>query len=227
MKYHVEFDLDLKRNPYRGLYIALEGIDGSGKTTQVEKLAQHFEKLGREVVRTHEPRRDGLIGGLVQNVLNKKAKIPEVAIQYLFAAQRAVHLEELVVPTLKRGAVVITDRCFWSSVPYGLLDRFESGKDENADQLLASLSILSMYHEFIVPDVSFVLDVAVETAGERLTHKKKKVELYEKKDKLIKVKNGYSFLLSKFPDHLVIVDAEKPVDKVTKEIVNKIPKFKN
>ena len=224
MKYHVEFDVDLKKNPYKGLYIALEGIDGSGKTTQVEKLAQHFEKLGREVVRTHEPRRDGLIGGLVQSVLNEKAKIPEVAIQYLFAAQRAVHLEELVIPSLKRGAIIITDRCFWSSIPYGLLDRFESGKDENADQLLASLSILSMYHEFIVPDMSFVLDVSAETAGERLTHKNKHAELYEKKEKLMKVKNGYSFLLSRFPDYLTMVNAEKSVETVTKEIISKIKK---
>ncbi len=224
MKYHVEFDIDLKRNLYKGLYIALEGIDGSGKTTQVEELAKYFEKLGREVVRTHEPRRDGAIGGLIKSVLKEKTKLPEVAIQYLFAAQRAVHLEEFIIPSLKRDAVVITDRCFWSSIPYGLLDRFESGREENADQLLASLSILSMYHEFVVPDISFVLDVSVETAGERLTNKKRKVELYEKKEKLTKVKNGYSFLFSRFPKYLVMIDAEKPVDKVTKEIIGKIKK---
>ena len=55
MKYHIEFDLDFKRNPYKGLYIAIEGIDGSGKTTQVGKLAEYFEKQGREVLKTHEP----------------------------------------------------------------------------------------------------------------------------------------------------------------------------
>lgn len=225
MLYHVEFDIDLKKNPYKGIYIALEGLDGSGKTTQVDELIKHFEKLGHEVVRTHEPRRDGVMGKLVQDVLKENAKITEVAIQYLFAAQRAVHLEELVIPALKRGAVVITDRCFWSSIPYGLLDRFESGKDENADQLLASLSVLSMYHEFIVPDISFVLDVSVKTAGIRLAQKNE-AEHYEKKEKLTKIKKGYKFLLSRFSDSLISVDAEKSIESVTKKILAHINSLK-
>lgn len=223
MEYHVEFDIDLKRNPYKkGLYIAFEGIDGSGKTTQVEKLAEHFEKLGRKVIRTHEPRRDGLIGSLVQNILKQEAKIPEVAIQYLFAAQRAVHIEELVTPSLKKGAVVITDRCFWSSIPYGLLDRFESGRNENADQLLASLSVLSMYHEFIAPDVSFVLDVSINTASERLVKKGRAAELYEKKEKLTKIKEGYDWLVKHFPREITVVNGEGEVDRVTEEIIKQI-----
>lgn len=225
MEYHVEFDIDLKKNPYKGIYIALEGLDGSGKTTQVDELTKHFEKLGRRVIRTHEPRRDGVMGRLVQDVLKQNTKITEVAIQYLFAAQRAVHLEELVIPALKKGAVVITDRCFWSSIPYGLLDRFESGKKENADQLLASLSVLSMYHEFIVPDFSFVLDVSVETAGKRLAQKSA-AELYEKKEKLTKIKKGYKFLLSKFSDSLIAIDAENPVDAVTAQILSHIKSLK-
>lgn len=226
MKYKVKFDIELKKNPYKGLYIALEGLDGSGKTTQVEKLTKHFEKLGCEVVRTHEPRRDGAMGKLVQDVLKESTKIPDVAIQYLFAAQRAVHLEELVIPTLKRGTVVVTDRCLWSSIPYGLLDRFESEKDENADQLLASLSILSMYHEFIVPDVSFVLDVSIKTASQRLAKKSGAAELYEKKEKLTKIKKGYSFLLSKFSDSLLLINAEGSVDNVTAQILSVVNKIK-
>ena len=225
MKYHVEFDIDLKKNPYKGTYIALEGLDGSGKTTQVDELTKYFKNLGREVIRTHEPRRDGAMGKLVQDVLEENTHITEVAIQYLFAAQRAVYLEELVIPALKRGAIVITDRCFWSSIPYGLLDRFESGKDENAGQLLASLSVLSMYHEFIAPDFSFVLDVSVETAGKRLV-KKGGIELYEKKEKLKKIKKGYEFLLSKFSDSLISIDAENAVDNVTAQILSHIKSLK-
>ena len=226
MHYHVEFDVDLKRNPYKGLYIAVEGIDGSGKTTQVDKLTKYFEKLGREVVRTHEPRRDGVMGKLVQEVLEEKTKIPAVAIQYLFAAQRAVHLEELVIPSLEKGAVVVTDRCFWSSIPYGLLDRFESGKDEKADRLLASLSVLSMYHGFITPDATFILDVSIKTASQRLAKKTKAAELYEKKEKLNKIKKGYSFLLSRFSGYLSLVNAEGPIDDVTARIIAIINKIK-
>lgn len=224
MRYPVNFDIELKKNVFPGLYIALEGIDGSGKTTQAKELQEYFEKKGRTVFSTHEPRRDGVIGPLIHAVLQAETKIPAVAIQYLFAAQRVVHLEEMVVPALKRGEVVISDRCLWSSIPYGLLDRFESS-DETADRLLASLSILSMYHEFVTPDVSFFLDVSVKTAGERLGGLKRKAEIYEKAEKLEKIKNGYEFLLKKFPEELVRIHAERHIDEVTKEITTILSKL--
>ncbi|MBP7832996.1 MAG: dTMP kinase [Candidatus Levybacteria bacterium] len=224
MTYNVNFDIELKKNSYPGLYIALEGIDGSGKTTQVELLAKEFEKSGKTVIRTHEPRRDGVIGDLVQNVLKEEVSIPEIAVQYLFAAQRAVHLEEVIIPGLQSGAVIISDRCFWSSIPYGMLDRFESGREESPDQMLSALSILSMYHEFIAPDISVLLDVSVETASKRLGELGRKAELYEKAEKLNKIKNGYEFLMEKFPDALTQIDGDKDVSNVTSEILSILPK---
>jgi dTMP kinase len=222
MKYKVDFDIELKQNPYFGLYIALEGIDGSGKTTQVKMLEEYFNAQGKEVVKTHEPRRDGVMGELVNNVLTGKAKIPTVAIQYLFAAQRATFLEELIMPALKRGAVVISDRSFWSAIPYGLLDKYESEREENPDQLLAALSILSMYHEFIAPDLTIILDIPVEAAVKRLEGKGKTAEIYEKKEKLEKLKAGYEFLFDKFPEELVKINAEKNPEEVEKEILEQI-----
>lgn len=222
MKYKVDFDIELRRNPYKGLYIALEGIDGSGKTTQVEKLEKYFQEQGKEVVRTHEPRRDGVMGELINGVLTGKTNIPKVAIQYLFAAQRATFLEELVLPALERGAYVITDRCFWSAIPYGLLDKYESEKEEVGDQLLAAMSILSMYHEFVVPDVTIVLDVSVDIAATRLEKKGKAAEIYEKREKLTKLLQGYDFLIEKFPDVLIKIDAEKTPEEVEAEILNHI-----
>lgn len=219
MKYSVNFDITLKKNPYTGLYIALEGIDGSGKTTQVKMLKGYFESQGKEVVITHEPRRDGVMGELVKNILTKKIALPKVAIQYLFAAQRATFLDEIIEPALKKGLIVISDRCLWSALPYGLLDKYESEKEQNTSQLMAALSILSMYHEFLVPDISFVLDVSVDTAGARLVAKGEKAELYEQQEKLEKLKEGYEFLLEKFPETLVRIDGEKSTDAVEKEIL--------
>jgi thymidylate kinase len=81
MKYHLELDIEFKRNPYKGQYIVLEGIDGSGKTTQIEKLYEYFTSQGKEVVRTREPRKDeGLIGELIQKILNGRTKVPSVFI---------------------------------------------------------------------------------------------------------------------------------------------------
>ena len=71
MKYHIEFDINFKRNEFPGKYIAIEGIDGSGKSTQIEKLFEYFKSQGKEVIKTREPRKDeGLIGELIQKILN-------------------------------------------------------------------------------------------------------------------------------------------------------------
>ena len=218
MKYHVEFDVDLRRNPFKGLYIVLEGIDGAGKTTQAVSLKEYFERQGREVVLTKEPTREGLIGELINRILQNEAKIPRVALQYLFAADRQVHLKEVVIPALKKGKVVISDRCFWSSIAYGLADI----EDYNQKDLkLAALSILSMYHQFIVPDFTFYLNISVEEALKRLSNKKGK-EIYEEKDQLKKISEGYKLLFGEFPKEIAVLDGEKSLSEVTKEILQKI-----
>lgn len=225
MKYSVNFDIELKKNPYPGFYIALEGIDGSGKTTQVEEIAKYFESLGREVLKTHEPRRETVVGKLVHEVLQESVEVPAVSLQYLFAADRAIHQVQIVIPALEAGKVVISDRTFWSSIPYGLLDKYLSERDENMDQLLTALSILSMYHEFITPDIGIVLDVSVDTAGQRLSELSRKAEIYEKKDKLLKIKEGYDLLLEKFPEELVKIDGEKEISSITQEILHIVEKI--
>lgn len=223
MKYHVEFDIDFRRNLYKGLYVALEGIDGSGKTTQVERLVEHFKNNGREVVRTREPRKEeGIIGDLIQKILHGKTQIPPVAFQYLFSADREIHHEELVIPSLKAGKVVISDRCFWSAIPYGLLDR-KSELDENTiEYMLAAQSILSMYHQFVVPDYTFYLDIPLDTAMQRIDKTNEVREIYEDKEKLNKTIKGYQWLLQEFPKEFIVVDAMKPVAGVTEEIIKKV-----
>lgn len=224
MKYHVELDIDLKRSPYKkGLYICIEGIDGSGKTTQVEKLAEYFKKQGKAVVQTREPRKEGLVGDIVQKVLTGQVKMPSVAIQYLFSTDRVLHHEELVIPALKSGKAVISDRCFWSAVVYGILDRTGRKYDYNsADFLLISHSILSMYHQFMVPNYTFYLKVSLETSIARIANKHDIKEIYEDNEKLERVIDGYDWLAKKFKNEITIVDGNKSVEEVTKSIISKI-----
>lgn len=223
MKYHVELDIDLKRNPYKGVYIAMEGIDGSGKTTQVEELTRYFKSKGKEVVATREPRKKGLIGDIVQKILTGKIKVSSVALQYLFSTDRVLHHEELVIPALKAGKIVITDRCFWSAIVYGILDRTGGKYDyKSADFLLIAHSILSMYHQFMVPDYTFFLDISLKTALSRVSQKKGKREIYEKEEKISKVKKGYEWLVSRFNKEIIVIDGEESVEKVTKAIVGRI-----
>ena len=221
MKYHVEFDVELRRNPYKGLYIALEGIDGSGKTTQLKRLYDSFQKNGKEVVVTREPRKqDGIIGDLIQRILHGKTKIPPVAFQYLFTADREMHHEELVIPALKAGKVVVSDRCFWSAIPYGLLDR-KSGINENTiEYMLVAQGILSMYHQFIVPDYTFYLDIPLDTALMRIASSDRASEIYEERGKLEKVINGYQWLLKEFGEEFIVIEGAKSVEEVTESLIS-------
>ncbi len=226
MKYHIEFDIDFKRNPYKGLYIVLEGIDGSGKTTQVEFIKKYFEERGREVVTTREPRKDkrSLIGKLIQEVLYGQTGISPIAFQYLFSADRQMHHEEVVIPALKEGKVVISDRCYWSAIPYGLLDKEESVESGAIKRSLVAQSILSFYHQFIVPDVTFYLDVKLKTALERIASGDGAKEIYEDGAKLKRAIKGYEWLMKEFPKEFTVINAEQAVEKVTEDILRRIKK---
>lgn len=227
MLYPVNFEIELLRNPYKGLYIALEGIDGSGKTTQAKLLEGYFKSQGREVITTREPRKEGLIGELVHKVLTGKEKFPPVAIQYLFSADRSAHHQELVLPSLKEGKVVITDRCFWSAIVYGILDRTGGKYDKkDADLLLVTQSILSMYHQFTVPDFTFYLKISVDESTKRLKQKKEAKEIYEKEELIAKVFTGYEYLIDRFPNEITQLDGEGSIEEVTKRMIDVIKKKK-
>lgn len=226
MTYHLEFDIDLKRNEEKGLYIALEGIDGSGKTTQVQELKKYFESKGKEVVKTREPRKEGVIGELVHQILLGDRKFSPKAFQYLFTTDRVLNQEEIVLPALKRGAVVISDRAFWSGIVYGILDRMEDEYDVKSESyFLIAHSIFSFYHQFTIPDFTFYLHIPLNVSMQRIKEERgHRLEIYEREDKLRKVIDGYDVLFNRFKEEVNIVDGTKTIPEVTKEIVEIIEK---
>lgn len=218
MKYHVEFDIDFKRNLYKGKFIAIEGIDGSGKTTQAQRIVKELKKRGRKAVYTKEPT-DGEIGQLIRKVLAQEVKVPPEAIQYLIASDRVVHHEE-IIEHLEKGQIVVSDRYFWSSVAYGLADKEIRSGDRS--YLLSALSVLSFYNQFILPDVTFYLEISVDEATRRLSQMDKTKELYERREKLEKIADGYSWLVKKFGEEFTVVNGEKPAQEITEEILKKL-----
>lgn len=221
MKYTVKFDLEFKRHELPGKLIAIEGIDGSGKTTQAHELVRGLGEEGKDAIYTKEPT-DGEIGKFIREILVGKKKFEPFAFQYLFAADRVGHQTE-VIELLKRGKTVVSDRWFWSSVPYGLLDRgINIQKNNEQEVLLVALSILSMYHRFIAPDITFYLDIPVKLALERLSDSRHIADIYDKSEKLEKVREGYRWLIEKFPGNFVIIDAAKSVEEVTEKILSNL-----
>lgn len=217
MKYHVSFDIDFLKNPYTGKFIVIEGVDGSGKSTQVELVGKQLEEKGLKVHITKEPT-DTPTGKLLREALSGKLKLPPVALQYLFNADRAVHQLE-IEEYLKKGYVVITDRYFWSSVAYGISD---IAGVKQADWCLTVFSILSFYNQFLKPDFSFYLKIDPKIAAKRLEKSQKKLEIYDHLSKLLKIEKGYNYLLQKFPKEFIIIDGEKTEKEITEEIVEKI-----
>lgn len=224
MKYKVGFELEFRKNPYKGLYIVLEGTDACGKTTQVEELRKYFESKGREVVTTREPRKEGLIGDLIHKVLKGEQEFPTLALQYLFTTDRVLNQEDVIKPALESGKVVISDRCFWSAVVYGVLDRM--GEDYNvksADYLLIAQSVLSFYHQFINPDFTFYLQVPLEVSLKRLQNERKQAkEIYEDEDKIKKVIEGYNTIYERFKNEFILIDGTKSISGVTAQMIKTI-----
>ncbi|OGH38610.1 MAG: dTMP kinase [Candidatus Levybacteria bacterium RIFCSPLOWO2_01_FULL_36_10] len=228
MKYHIELDIELKRNICKGLYIAFEGIDGSGKSTQAELLEKYFKKNKQQVVVTGEPNCNLTVGKLIRKVLSSQIQIPSASLQYLYSADRVENQQTIVLPALAEGKNVISHRSFWSAVPYGVMDITGDAYDykNTRNQILIAQGILSMYYQFTAPDIVFCLDIPVSTAMKRLAKMKKIKEIYEKREKLKKIQQEYKILFKEFPDEFVIIDGEKSKQKMHLAIVNQILKHK-
>jgi dTMP kinase len=224
MKYHVTFDLDFKRNNYSGKFIVLEGIEASGKTTQVKRLGEMLSKT-QTVFTTKNPT-DNEIGTYIRNEIltGNQKHIPPVSYQYLFAADRVIQQFDLI-EKLKKGETVVSDRYFWSSVAYGIADR-EGTDFENWEEVsVTALSLLSMYYQFILPDLSIYLDVSLEESLRRISGSAKHTEIYDNHRMNIKIKKGYEWLLRTFPNEITLLNGEKPLDEITAKIVELVGKI--
>lgn len=225
MKYHISLDLDFKRNPYKGTYIALEGIDGSGKTYQTDALEAYFRKIGKEVVVAREPRKEsGVLHEVISDVLLGKIKMSPLSMQYLFTADRINNQEEVIIPALKEGKIVIADRSFWSIIPYALSDLKMDFTPDAVKFLLLSHNVLSPYQPTIVPDCIAFLNISVDTAMSRLSGRSEAKEIYEKRSKIEKHTKGYHWLLDNFAAEFTIIDGEQDKSDVTKQIVKSLKK---
>lgn len=223
MTYSVSFDAAPKLNSYPGLYLALEGIDGSGKTTQLATIKDYFQQAGKEVVTVRFPRRDsGIFASINAQVIQGESTLPKPAFQYLFSADYLMLQHDVINPALAAGKVVITDRFHcWSSFAYGMSD-VESDNNAAKQSLLVANGLLSPHQQFYVPNLTFYFSISVTTAMQRMEGKVKK-DIYEKKEVLEKVTRGYDWLLSEFPDFFVTIDAEQSIDEVTIDIVKRLP----
>lgn len=215
MKYPVQFELELKKHDYPGKIIVFEGIDASGKTTHARELVEKLTKDGVRAVYTKEPT-DGEVGKLIRRILSAEEKVPPVALQYLFCADRAVHQEQ-IIQQLKDGYIVVSDRYLWSAVAYGIADM-----GGVTDFYLTAHSVLSFYNQFMSPDYTLFLDVEINEAVKRIETSHKHHEIYDNREKLVKIKDAYGKLIEKFPEEFIVIDANLPIDAVSKNLYQEV-----
>lgn len=215
IEYEIKFRQVLKRNTHKGLYVAFEGIDGAGKSVQTNLLDQYLRSIGQPTEVTFQPRREGAVGALIDNILKGRVKVPPEALQYLFTADRIIDHEDHLEPALKAGKVVIAHRSMWSNLPYGIIDKGVVDFDANEARVIdVAHGLFSLYNQFTIPDITFYLRVHPEVGVRRISKMRSGFELYEKKGKMEKVAKGYEWEIERFPSEFVVIDGEKTPEEI-------------
>ena len=196
-----------------GIFIAFEGGEGSGKSTQAKLLKGWFEEEGKEVTLTREPGGSALGKGLRKILLaNETGVISPRSEALLYAADRAHHVYSVIKPALERGEVVITDRYFDSSIAY-----------QGAGRTLSSSEVARISRwatESLYPTLTIILDQPAEIGLSR----KKNADRLESEsiDFHNRVRQEYLQLASVDPERYLVIDARKPVADIHIEIVSRI-----
>lgn len=190
-----------------GFFIALEGGDGAGKSTQAEALAEWIRAKGHEVVVTREPGATP-VGKRLRSILLdvSSAGLSHRAEALLYAADRAEHVDTVVRPALERGAVVISDRYIDSSVAYQ-----GAGRDLSPTEIAR---INRWATDGLVPHLTVLLDVSPEIARERFTEAPDRLES-EPAEFHARVRSGFLTLAASDPGRYLVVDAGQEPEAVS------------
>lgn len=200
----------------KGHFIVFEGIDGSGKTTQINLLKKHIEANNFICHETKEPT-DGVVGSLLRQCLAGKVQMDETALAALFAADRLDHIlndKDGLIKKLEKGISVISDRYILSTYAY------QSVKVP----LKWVMDLNSMAAGKLRPDCHIFIDIDPDVALNRIAKGRESTELFENKKRLTEVRNRYFDLFKQFKDteNIIIVDGMQRIEKVSDYIWKKV-----
>jgi dTMP kinase len=191
-----------------GRFIVIEGLDGAGTTTQVERLVDTIRARGQAVLATREPT-SGPIGRIIRQTLRAEPDAPAVAtLPWMFAADRADHLSRTVDPALADGTWVVSDRYYHSSLAYQSLT-------------LPLDDVLALNGMFRVPDVTVYLDVPVGVCLDRIERRGGEREIYEHRERLQLISRHYRTVIDTLwarGEPIVEIDATGTADEVQQRI---------
>lgn len=194
----------------KGYFISFEGMDGSGKSTQISRIKDYFEENGYEVVLTREPGGTE-IGEKIRNIILDPENIGMTGLTeaMLYAASRAQHVEEKIKPAVKSGKIVICDRFLDSSIAY-------QGFGRGLGECISEINRFAVAG--CVPDVTFLLKLKPIISGDRIKNRKKdRIEL-EASEFHQAVYRGYEELECLYPERIISIDASRSIDEIQQDI---------
>jgi dTMP kinase len=212
----------------RGAFITFEGSEGCGKSTQVQRLAARLDQAGVRTLVTREPGGTPIgekIRDLLQFAPESFAMTPEAEL-LLFEASRSQLVREAIQPALSEGTVVICDRFFDSTTVYQGVAR------KLPPEIVETLNAFAV--GTARPDVTFILEVDVETARARMLRRVRPVAVHDRMEQepvefYERVCEGYRALAKREPDRFIVIDGRQSPDAIESEIwsavTNRFPAF--
>ena len=196
----------------KGFFISFEGIDGSGKSTQIQHLGKYLETLGFDVIITREP--GGSVGGeqirnlLLQGAVDRWSAETEIL---LFTAARRDHLERIILPALEDGKVVICDRFTDSTRMY---------QGMRGPSLRNLVELLNEKVIKCDPDLTIIIDINPETGLKRAKSRKTVEERFEDfgVELQMKMRQGFIELAKEFSNRIEVVNGQQSVDELAQDI---------
>lgn len=202
----------MKPNKMKPLFVVFEGIDGSGKSTQINLLKEMFEKHGREVLVESEPTNNP-VGKMIQEVMTGKVILANESIAALFLADRLEHISNPINglnQKLKNGYNIIASRYYFSSYAF----------QSDAVPLKWLVESNELCKSILKADFTFYLNIDPNLSFERVIKRGKHLELFETREKLITTHNQYlkAFDLYGYDENIFIVNAENSIQEIHSEI---------
>ena len=198
----------------KGKFITFEGLDGTGKTTQIQALKKSLEKEEIKVLTTREPGGTRL-GEKIRNLIFENTDISLETETLLLFSARMEHLKKVIIPSLDRGEIILCDRFTDSTYAY------QSGGDGLDEKKIEILE--KWVNPHLQPDLTFYFNLPINLVLKRIKKNRENEPYEQKKIPLFKeIENGYKKRMEKFPQRFVMVDCEEDIQKINEFIFFKI-----
>jgi dTMP kinase len=197
------------------MFITFEGGEGSGKTTIIEKIILKLSELDFTCYSSREPGGSAVAEKIRELVLDPEyTGITARTEALLYAASRAQHLDDIIIPKLKEGYIVICDRYLDSSIAYQAF-----GRELGMDFILS----INKYALDYMPNITFYIDIIPEIGLSRIKGRSKRDRLDREKEEFhIKVREGYLKVAQIYKNRIIVIDGKKDIDTIVNEIFEEI-----